>query len=155
MRSDVSAAPASWTTSEVSPVPCSAAAAVAPAGKTRFTKSLWPPLSKKPFTDRGKSHQRPPSVGSSAHRFTILGGGSGKKPPNVRVKSAKLVTNTGFPRFVVSPGADPPEGPRSVTPTIPVVLVLTPSIGFGPASTSSTYTPGLKYSGMVYSSQWI
>jgi hypothetical protein len=41
-------------------------------------------------------------------------------------------------------------GPRSATPTIPEVLVLTPSIGLEPVSTSSTYTPGAKYSGMVF-----
>src|SRR5262245_8026941 len=37
-------------------------------------------------------------------------------------------------------------GPRSVTPITPAVLVLTPSIGLLPVSTSSTYTPGARYS---------
>ena len=31
---------------------------------------------------------------------------------------------------------------------MPLYLVLTPSIGFGPISISSTYTPGAKYSGI-------
>jgi hypothetical protein len=33
----------------------------------------------------------------------------------------------------------------------PAVLVATPSIGLFPVSTSSTYTPGARYSGMALS----
>src|SRR4029450_6655408 len=43
-------------------------------------------------------------------------------------------------------------GPRRATPTKPAVLVLTPSMGRGPSSISSTYTPGARYSGIVPSS---
>src|SRR5690606_41106442 len=38
---------------------------------------------------------------------------------------------------------------RGACPTNPAVLVPTASIGREPDSTSSTYTPGLKYSGML------
>src|SRR5205823_133734 len=40
-------------------------------------------------------------------------------------------------------------GPRSVMPTTPVVLVLTPSMGLLPVSISSTKTPGARYSGIT------
>jgi hypothetical protein len=36
-----------------------------------------------------------------------------------------------------------------------VILVLTPSMGCGPVSTSSMYTPGVKYEGIFSSSQVI
>src|SRR5262245_14482364 len=40
-------------------------------------------------------------------------------------------------------------GPRVVKPTMPVVLVLTPSIDGGLSSTSSRNTPGARYSGIA------
>jgi len=43
------------------------------------------------------------------------------------------------------------ESQVEATPTIPEVLVLTPSMGFDPVSTSSTYTPGARYSGIDFS----
>ena len=39
-------------------------------------------------------------------------------------------------------------GPKRVSPAKPVVLVGTPSIDFERKLTSSTYTPGAKYSGI-------
>src|SRR4051795_8798426 len=43
-------------------------------------------------------------------------------------------------------------GPVRVIPAKPVVLVATPSIAFARNETSSTYTPGDRYSGMDRSS---
>src|SRR5579862_8279363 len=54
----------------------------------------------------------------------------------MRVKSPKLVMSSGVP----------PTGPRRVGPTKPVVVVLTPSIDLPRKLTSSTYTPGARYS---------
>src|SRR5258706_14745324 len=56
----------------------------------------------------------------------------------MRSKSAKLVSSSGSPL----------TGPKSAGPTKPAVLVLTPSIDFDRKLTSSTYTPGAKYSGI-------
>src|SRR6185369_16724687 len=44
------------------------------------------------------------------------------------------------------------SGPRSVVPRNAAVLVPTPSIGLMPLGTSSTYTPGARYSGIDGSS---
>src|SRR5215469_13993806 len=43
-------------------------------------------------------------------------------------------------------------GPKRVGPTKPVVVVLNPSIDFARKETSSTYTPGARYSGIRFSS---
>src|SRR5258707_11747586 len=53
-----------------------------------------------------------------------------------------LVTRVGAPMV----------GPRIAKPTMPVVLVLTPSIEGALSSTSSRKTPGARYSGMAASS---
>ena len=123
----VAPAAASRVTRLTRPWPRFAAAKVACALTTRLTKSRCPPLSKNPFTASGNVHQRPPSVGSVANALNSAGVGGGRKSPKVRANSRKLVTRLGRPSL----------GPRTVTPTAPVVLVLTPSMGWGPVSTSS------------------
>src|SRR6266568_9511837 len=42
-------------------------------------------------------------------------------------------------------------GPKRAGPINPVVVVLTPSMDFDRNDTSSTYTPGARYSGMPFS----
>src|SRR5256885_6857472 len=58
--------------------------------------------------------------------------------PKTRSNSEKLVTSSGIPL----------NGPYRAAPTNPAVLVLTPSMVFARKLTSSTYTPGARYSGM-------
>src|SRR5262245_60483979 len=58
----------------------------------------------------------------------------------MRSKSAKLVSSSGVP----------PTGPVAVGPTKAVVLVPTPSIDLLRKLTSSTYTPGARYSGTMH-----
>ena len=57
----------------------------------------------------------------------VLVVGHTNQPPYHRLNSPTPVMSTGMS-----------TGPRSVTPTMPVVLVLTPSMGLEPVSTSST-----------------
>jgi hypothetical protein len=76
-------------------------------------KQRLPPFWKKPSTANGKVEalSLPPTSQDWA--------------PNNRRYSSAPVTSLA------------PTGPRSVSPTKPAVLVLTPSIGFPPISTSS------------------
>jgi hypothetical protein len=67
-------------------------------------------------------------------------------PPKTLSYSVKLVINGG------SQLAGPSEyhtGPNLAKPTNPVVLVATPSIDFDRKLTSSTNTPGARYSGIT------
>jgi hypothetical protein len=89
-------------------------AARAPRPATRAMKQRLPPFWKKPSTAKGRLEvpSAPRAVQDCA--------------PNRRRYSSIPVTSRA------------PAGPRSVSPTKPAVLVLTPSIGLPPISTSST-----------------
>src|SRR3954471_14622157 len=53
--------------------------------------------------------------------------------------------------MLVTSCGSPCVGPISAAPTKPAVLVLPPPMGCEPVSTSSTYTPGARYSGILAS----
>ncbi len=60
------------------------------------------------------------------------------KSPNCVANWVQLLTRVGVL-----------NGPRSVSPTKAATAVPTPSMGRDPLSTSSTYTPGDRYVGML------
>ncbi len=60
------------------------------------------------------------------------------KPPKVRVYWSQPVTSVGVW-----------NGPLAANPTNAATAVPTPSIGRAPDCTSSTYTPGVRYVGML------
>src|SRR5678815_1657855 len=71
----------------------------------------------------------------------------------MRWKSRKLVSTSGSgPGWPCASGRA--TGPRRVGPTKAVVLVLTPSIDLARKLTSSTNTPGARYSGTGGASLW-